>query len=142
MKCKNCETELTFMKDAKCLRCLKCNPVNENPVKTEDKKTNYVDVPWTAERIWESVRPKIAVLFLEMLEDWHSPVDERILPRKPDNPPVPNNPLSPEDVQGVDWRFQAKHFGIRLCKETGGARKKSDVLADIAEKTAEAGNGV
>ncbi len=130
MECKNCKTELTFMEEAKCLRCLKCNPVNDKPAEVADKKTNYVDVPWTEGRIWEVVKPKVVELFREMLEDWHSPVTERVLPRQPDNPPM-------------DWRAQARELGIEVYDRANKRpRKKIDVLAEIAEKTAEAGNGV
>lgn len=33
-----------------------------------------------------------------------------------------------------NWRQQAKQFGIPLNKETGGSRKKEDVLTDIVAK--------
>ncbi len=126
MKCKNCQTELTLVENPKgnCLRCLSCKPLSTAPIVEEKKKDNYVDVPWTDERIWESVKPKIAVLFLEMLEDWHSPAKDldRVEPRKPDNPPK-------------SWRAQAKELGIEVYdKARKRPRLKKDVLADIDAK--------
>lgn len=122
-KCKNCETELTFMEEAKCLRCLSCHPVTEH-VPVEKKETNYVDIPWTAERIWDVVEAKVEEMIREELENWHSNVQEidelslaRVEPRQPDNPPK-------------DWRAQAKELGIKLFQ-----RSKVDVLAEIEEKT-------
>lgn len=38
------------------------------------------------------------------------------------------------DVPEQTWRRQAKLFGIPLNKETGGSRKKEDVLVDIVAK--------
>ncbi len=131
MKCKNCETELTFMEKAKCLRCLSCHPITES-VPVEEKETNYVDVPWTAERIWGSVKSKVEELIREELENWVSPaVDktERVNPRQPDNPPD-------------NWRAQAKELGIEVYdKARKRPRLKIEVLADIAEKTKSPGEG-
>jgi len=34
----------------------------------------------------------------------------------------------------LTWRDEAKELGVPLTKEAGGARKKVDVIADIAKK--------
>ncbi len=124
-KCKNCETELTFMEEAKCLRCLSCHPVTKT-VPVEKKETNYVDVPWTAERIWEVVEPKIEKMIREELENWFAPKEEeldRVKPRQPDNP-------------AMDWRAKAKAMNIEVYdKARKRPRLKIDVLAEIAERT-------
>ncbi len=125
-KCKNCETELTFMEEAKCLRCLSCHPVTKS-VPMEKKETNYVDIPWTAERIWDCVKSRVEELIREELENWVAPSDEpdpaRIPPRQPDNPPD-------------NWRAQAKELGIEVYdKARKRPRLKIEVLADIAKET-------
>ena len=114
MKCRKCEGELT--KDVKrgCLVCMRCNP----PIKfvpQEKKETNYVDVPWTEEKIRELVRDEI--------ENWHIPrlKDEAggLMPTEIVVTPEPE----------LTWRQKAKALGIRTSQ-----RKKVDVLADIKEK--------
>lgn len=134
MKCKNCETELTFMKKAKCLRCLKCYPVTKT-VPLAEKEKNYVDVPWTKERVVAICEEVCKRVFRELLEDWHVQkpdedidADLRAGARQPDNPPEDTG--SVEDVGGLTWRRKAKELGISLFH-----RKKADVLAEIAEKT-------
>ena len=124
MKCPNCKTELTLMKEAKCLRCLKCHPLTKT-VPVEKKETNYVDVPWTAERIWDSVKSKVEELIREELENWHSNIQEidelppaRVPPRQLDN-----------------WRAKAKELGVDVYdKARKRPRLKIDVLKDIEEK--------
>ena len=128
MKCPNCKTELTFMEKAKCLRCLECHPLTKT-VPVEKKETNYVDVPWTAERIWDSVKSKVEELIREELENWVAPSSDkpdlstaRIPPRQPDNPPD-------------NWRAKAKELGIDVYdKARKRPRLKIDVLAEIEEK--------
>ncbi len=133
MKCKNCETELTFMEKSKCLRCLKCHPVTEF-VPPKGKETAYVDVPWTEERILALIEKRVREVVQDEMENWYikgqdvdseqdiaNTVIDRVAPRQPDNPPK-------------GWRAQAKELGVPLNKETGGSRKKIDVLKDIEDK--------
>jgi hypothetical protein len=120
MECPACKTELTELESG-CLRCLRCKPLpkeNKNPVVKPDNKK--VDQPWTEERIRTIVRDE--------LEDWHkaTTVHTETGKLKLTEVAVPDK---------VDWRGEAKKLGIKLTKDTGGAKKKDDVLAEIAGKT-------
>jgi hypothetical protein len=115
-----CGTELTKMESG-CTRCLSCHPITK-PTSAPPKKENpRVDVPWTEERIRSIVQDE--------LENWHKTTT--VHTEKKDL--VLTDVAIPADM---DWRAKAKKLGIPLAKETGGARKKVDVLADI--KSAEA----
>jgi len=125
-KCKNCETELTEMKDGKnefiCFRCLNCHPLTTY-VKPEDKATRYVDIPWTEERIIEVIDKVVPDMIRDILNAKNDTIDGK--------PELSHVEVVPED----NWREQAKKLGIPLSQETGGARKKVDVLKDIQERT-------
>jgi hypothetical protein len=90
-------------------------------VKTVEKEPNKkVDAPWTEERIRDIIKDE--------LENWHKTT---IVTKE-------SGDLKLTDVaigDDVNWRQRAKDLGIKLSQESGGARKKVDVLADIAEKT-------
>ena len=115
MKCKMCETELTEMESG-CTRCLKCYPLT-GATEPEPKKENpRIDIPWTEERIRKIVQDE--------LENWHktTTVHSESGTLKLTDVPIPAD---------MNWREEAKSLNIPLSKETGGARKKVDVLADI-----------
>ena len=117
MDCKNCDTELTEMKNGKgettCLRCLKCHPITKY-VPPKDKEAKYVDVPWTDERVIEVIDRVVPAMIREVLENW--PTQKHVEP--------------------IDWRVRAKELGIEVYdKENKKPRLKIDVLAEIAEKT-------
>ena len=141
MDCKNCETKLTEMKNGEgettCLRCLNCHPLTKYvaPAKKEDR---YVDIPWTDERVIEVIDRVVPDMIRETLENWHiqkPPVtkDEIEKPTVPITDELLNQVAVIQDTP--NWRARAKELGISLSQPTGGARKKVDVLAEIAEKT-------
>jgi hypothetical protein len=120
MKCKNCETELTKDTERDCLVCLRCHPIDDNPAPTPAKKENIrVDVPWTDERILKLVRPLIEEICQDMIQEFYVPRSES---------------ADSADTVVIDeeWRAKAKRLGVSLAKKTGGARKKVDVLTEIA----------
>ncbi len=138
-----CKKPLTYLEKQKCWRCLNCNPLPKvkEPEKEKDR-SKYIDVPWTPEQ-----EGRIRAIVRDELENWHIPkptedetddvlttaeggfLDQReknrVAPREPDNP--------------INWRAQAKELGVELYDhERKCPRKKEDVLADIAKKTANA----
>ena len=121
MKCKICETELTEMESG-CTRCLKCYPITEVSTPQPKKENPKIDVHWTEERIRSIVQDE--------LENWHKTTT--VHTEKQDlvltEVPIPAD---------MNWREEAKRLGISLSKETGGARKKVDVLADIESAKAD-----
>ena len=136
-----CGEELTEMKNAEgevtCKRCLACKPIVEPP-KPKADETKYVDVAWTEERI--------RVLIRDELENWHKMtlvhkgnmtltevaapdgVKEKVAVAG-DVTEIPEGVEIPGTIP--KWTDQAKELGISLMKETGGRRKKDDVLQDI-----------
>lgn len=50
---------------------------------------------------------------------------------QPTHSPTMEDMQSMSEESGQTWRQQAKQLGVPLNKETGGSRKKEDVLADI-----------
>jgi hypothetical protein len=105
-----------------CTRCLKCYPIAEAPVVPEKKQNPKIDEPWTEERIRAIVQDE--------LENWHKTTT--VHTEKKDL--VLTDVAIPADL---DWRAEAKKLGISLSQETGGARKKVDVLADIKSAKAD-----
>ncbi len=59
---------------------------------------------------------------------------EQFTSKKPVEVPPITAPVQTSDVPEQTWRQQAKVLGIPLNKETGGSRKKEDVLVDIVAK--------
>lgn len=70
----------------------------------------------------EFTRPEPAEVPIPVLSNITEPVSIK--------PPVITS-VVPEQEPEQTWRQQAKLFGIPLNKETGGSRKKEDVLTDI-----------
>jgi hypothetical protein len=129
MNCPNftkCQTELTQMKnkdgDLTCLRCLKCHPLPKELADDQKKviENKKVDVPWTAENIWEAIEPKVRLLFADLIEDYV----------------IAQNRQGADEESIMDvvaektWQEQAKDLGINPY-----GRKKEIVLAEMAEKT-------
>lgn len=136
MNCKNCETELTEMKNDKgettCLRCLSCHPITEYVAPT-DKETKYVDIPWTKERILEVVEERIREVVQDEIENWHIPpdIDDEIITKTKESA----EHASVEPNVRPNWRSEAKDLGVPLYdKEKNCPRLKVDVLAEIEEK--------
>lgn len=128
MKCKNCNTGLTKDEKRDCLVCLRCHPVNENPVPAPKKQNVKVDEPWTAGRIKELVEPMIREIVVDEIENYH------IRPKEADVESIIDVVAEQAEPVATDWRAQAKELDIPLNKETGGSRKKIDVLDEIEAK--------
>jgi hypothetical protein len=94
---------------------------SNTPVVKARKDNVKVDEPWTDERIKKVVDPLIREICLELIQEFYVPKTEPVVDEQP------------EAVE-KSWREQAKELGVPLSQETGGARKKVDVLADIAAK--------
>ena len=121
----NCKKELTYLEDAKCWRCLVCNPLPKAKPAVESK-TKYLDVKVTEERVREiftEQEERIREIVRDELENWY----------------IQRPPVTREEVPET-WRQQAKRLGIPVSQQTGGVRKKVDVLADIAEATNDGGD--
>ncbi len=138
-ECKNCKTELTEMKNDKgevtCLRCLKCNPITAY-VPPVDRESKYVDKPWTDERVIEVIDRIVPDMIREVLENWHI--------QKPSVGLAGGENVVTElktELKPDTWRTKAKKLGIELYdKVNSRPRLKTDVLAEIAEKTTEKTN--
>jgi hypothetical protein len=126
-ECKFCKNELVWIEKAKCNRCLTCHPMPKEVKPVEKESNKRVDESWSEERIRDIVKDE--------LENWHKTT---VLTKQregwgEDEPVVVATDVAIGD--DVNWRQRAKDLGVSLSQETGGARKKVDVLADIAEKT-------
>jgi len=101
--------------DVQCLRCLKCHPMPTGVPVVKAKKDNVkVDEPWTPERIWKVIEPKVRELFVDLIEDYVIAQNKSV---------------------ELTWQEQAKAMGINPY-----GRKKDIVLAEMAEKTKEESN--
>lgn len=140
-----CGAELTKMETG-CLRCLKCKPIVEPPKPKEDE-SKYVDVPWTPKRILDAIEDTVRRWIQDELENWHKmttvhteKMDMTLteVATNRDDVVVAGGGEIPDDVEipltPPKWTDQAKELGIPLNKETGGRRKKDDVLKDIEDK--------
>lgn len=120
--CRYCHAELSFDEKRKCRVCWICHPPEE-PKKAEPKpKPKFLDERMTEERVREIVQDE--------LENWHiqkPPVTKEDIERINSTNTVPTE----MEVKEKTWRDKAKEMGIKLHQETGGVRKKVDVLADI-----------
>jgi hypothetical protein len=120
------------------------------PPKPKEDTTNYVDVPWTQERILDAIEDKVRSWIVDELENWHImktvhtekmdlTVTDVAAPDSIDKPKVvvAGGGEIPEGIEipltPPKWTDQAKELGIPLMKETGGRRKKDDVLQDIED---------
>lgn len=139
-KCPKCGEKVTYDEARGCYECLICYPKNRViPVQEEEKKV-YIDVKPNEERVDAMINDalnmhiktdgeRIREIVRDELENWHI--------QKP-----PMTVTEVDDATGdvigeveVNWRQQAKSLGIPLGKVGGvGARKKEDVMADIAAK--------
>ena len=138
MKCKNCSSELTQMKDKDneptCLRCLKCHPMPDGNVVIKAKKENVkVDEPWTDARIWKLIEPKVRELFTDLIEDYviaqNKSTDEPVIDEQPESADSAETIVLDEKIE-LTWQEEAKALGINPY-----GRKKEIVLAEIVEKT-------
>ncbi len=134
-KTQTCLKPLTHLKESNCWRCLKCNPI---PIytPTEQTRKKLVDAKMTTDEVRAIVKEEMAGLreiIQDELANWHI-----------QKPPITkdeiveavgvggeNIHISVQLPKPETWRQQAKELGIPLNKETGGSRKKVDVLADI-----------
>lgn len=113
-----------------CWICLHCNthPATRNKQTaeaTEEKKRKLVDETMTEKKVTEIVAKTIKDIVREELANLNIP-----------QPPVTRAEINqlPESqslIAPENWRIRAKRLGVRLTQETGGVRKKADVLADI-----------
>ena len=150
MNCKACKTELTSIKkDGKhdCYRCLTCKPYPKKAPPAPKPEDRSIDVRLTEARVREIVRDEIEnwclqrppVSRAEIESVINEVINTGIVPDTAQS--VSHEPIqcvveSNEPIQvQVSWREQAKALGIPLAKETGGARKKINVLADIEAAT-------
>jgi hypothetical protein len=111
-----------------CLRCLKCHPLPKELADDQKKviENKKVDVPWTAENIWEAIEPKVRFLFADLIEDY-------VIAQNRVKPPLLSIDSETGDVKIIPektWQEQAKDLGINPY-----GRKKEIVLAEMAEKT-------
>lgn len=157
--CVRCGAELSHIKESNCMRCLVCYPESTTPPVPPRKKL-FLDVKMTEERVVEmikdvlekgtiehialndSARPETIVAEIGMerireiirdeLENWHiqkPPVTRDEIDTSTNNADIPIEP-KPET-----WRQKARRMGVKTHNDyTGGARKKVDVLAEMAAK--------
>lgn len=133
-RCKTvtCKKELTFLEGPKCWRCLACNPLPKVVPVVEEREKHYVDQKWTEEMIIEIIDKVVPDMIRETLENWHI---RRPSVTQEDVKEITTPPEDPPEVPEKTWRERAKEMGIPLSKQDGpGARKKAEVLADIAKK--------
>ena len=158
-RCKTaiCKRELTFLEKQGCWRCLICNPIPKKKPVEEESREKYIDVPLTPEE-----EGRIRAIVKDEIANWHVPkdVDDDLLPMtasevadevtaskaRRERIKVNQHEKAMADAPEVEqdkhpnWRAEAKELGIPLAKETGGARFKKDVIADIEERLG-VGNG-
>lgn len=160
MKCKKCTAELTRDEKRNCLVCLECSPPQATAPEPEEKDmSNYVDKPWTDERVKKIFKSMFPDAFRAEMENYMMPkvtvmdpatpvtTTGRVEPREPDAAPTDKEidghlsaivHAKQEAMKEKTWRDEAKELGIDLYdKEQKRPRKKDDVLADIASKTKE-----
>lgn len=130
-----------------CWICLNCNDhpdvVNKRKNETEQPERKYVDKTLTKENVREMIKESMSGVG-DMIREAMSEFSLKEKP-DPDYPPshaeirtmaesVRQNAVP---VESETWRQKAKGLSIPLMKEPKGtgARKKEDVLAEIAEKT-------
>jgi len=89
---------------------------NAKPTVDIKDESKYIDVPWTDERIWNSVKDKVR----DMIEDW-------TLPRVTET--VDSAVTMAEVVEEKTYRERAKELGI-----TTFGKKKEAVLVEIANE--------
>lgn len=136
-----CKRELTYLEDTKCWRCLVCKPLPKGTEVLEEVKKEYIDRTVnenTLEARLVEFEEKVREIVRDELENWHI--------QKPSVTATEIQGLTQDvvikDEVGLEphietWRQTAKRLNIPLAKETGGARKKVDVLADIEAKQTE-----
>lgn len=145
-----CKRPLTYLEKQGCWRCLVCNPIPKDvPIPKQEKK--FLDVAMTEKRVKEILAEQVVTsegrireIVQDELMNWHI--------SKPPTTRDEIDALTEHIVQhnekgevsssivtatSLGWRQQAKELSIPLMKEPKGtgARKKEDVLAEIAEKT-------
>jgi hypothetical protein len=114
-------------------------PTGEPVIKA--KKDNVkVDEPWTDERVWKLVEPKVRELFIDLIEDYviaqNKSTDEQVSADSAETITINDT-----EVNDKKWREQAKELEVPLYDhELKKLRTKADVLVDIAAKmTAQGG---
>ena len=113
MNCKRCATVLEQDEKRNCMYCPVCHPANRKVAESVEVEHKYLDNKPTEDRVIAMIKDIVPGMIRAELENWHNPK---------------------EDTE-VNWRDQARSLGISLNQESGGSRKKADVLADIAAKT-------
>jgi len=130
--------------------CLNCNthPADVANQKTEKPERKYIDITLTEKRVREIIEEslgedKIREIIQDELADWHI-----------QKPPVTAGQIVSDLAEAVGvggenvhisvqvpkpetWLQKAKRLGVPTHQETGGMRKKVDVLADITAKEGE-----
>ena len=149
-KCKNCETELSEMRNNKdevtCLRCLKCNPVIKY-VAPAQKERRDIDLPWTDERVIEVIDRVVPDMIAEAVRNHaqsHMVITDNMKPIIADSLATATLEITDVLVDGEKqtWREQAKELGIAVYdQEKKRPRLKVDVINDIVEKQKGTQNG-
>ncbi len=151
MKCRRCDTKLVEDPKRGCSVCLKCYPnaLKAQPIPLPKKQENKrVGMAMTDEMVREIVRDELSKTGRKMETRTASEVVEdddfgemtatEVAEARKGNTEI-KELTATEVIAEMDitdnYRAHAKALGIPLNQPTGGARKKIDVLADIAEKT-------
>ena len=137
--CTRCRTELSYDKERACSFCSRCNPPQIKAVKAEEKERRYVDVRLTEGRVREIVEEIIDKLVPDMIRDIKQTTQEKL--DEVSVRAIKNDTVQVSHERELDqhrnWRSEAKELGVPLNQETGGSRKKEDVLNDIEIKQKE-----
>lgn len=140
-----CKRPLTKLGEPwNCWICLTCNkhPDVVNKMKKQDDKreSKYIDKPMTEERVKEIAgRGMTAEDIRQIVRETFSEFSTKE-GADPDYPPTHaeiQTMTAPENVNaGPDWTWlqKAKSLGVKTHKETGGLRKKSEIIADMEAK--------
>jgi len=127
-KCRICNGELTYLEDRKCLRCLRCHPDTPSVPALEPEKPKILNEKITEEKVRD-------IVIMEINRRVKPPLSRDAIRQIVSEVLASSGAtVAAEDV--LTWRQRAKKMGIPLHRESGGMRKKEEVLADMEKVTA------
>ncbi len=151
-KCKTvaCKRPLTRLGDPwNCWICLHCNDhpdvVNKRDNRTEKPDRTYVDKTLTPDSVKDLIKKELAGV-PDMIREAMS---EFSISKEEDDPDYPPSRLEIEEMvapmnvnAGPDWGWlkKAVALGVKTHKDTGGLRKKADIVADTNRKEQDEAN--
>lgn len=156
-----CKRPLTYLEDTKCWRCLNCNPIRKtNPQLIQPKA--FLDVKMTEKRVAEMVREALETgtityvvvgkthpetikveisheqfreIVRDELENWHIQKPSVMKDEIAETVTMGSSANNEETVITEEtWLQKAKRLSVPTHYESGGMRKKVDVLKDIEAK--------